>query len=41
MGRRKLLPAKIGLQHKITKQEAITWFQTKYDGLVVAEEATR
>ena len=41
VGRRKLLPAKIGLQHKITQQEAISWFQNKYDGLVVAEEATR
>ena len=37
IGRRKLLPAKVGKQHKITKEESIQWFQTKYDGLVVNE----
>eukprot|EP00619_Florenciella_sp_RCC1007_P005474 CAMPEP_0205908748 /NCGR_PEP_ID=MMETSP1325-20131115/3422_1 /ASSEMBLY_ACC=CAM_ASM_000708 /TAXON_ID=236786 /ORGANISM="Florenciella sp., Strain RCC1007" /LENGTH=173 /DNA_ID=CAMNT_0053274983 /DNA_START=33 /DNA_END=554 /DNA_ORIENTATION=- len=37
ISKRKLLPAKIGKQHKITKEEAIQWFQTKYDGIVVNE----
>eukprot|EP00621_Florenciella_sp_RCC1693_P005228 CAMPEP_0182541920 /NCGR_PEP_ID=MMETSP1323-20130603/29345_1 /TAXON_ID=236787 /ORGANISM="Florenciella parvula, Strain RCC1693" /LENGTH=173 /DNA_ID=CAMNT_0024752727 /DNA_START=54 /DNA_END=575 /DNA_ORIENTATION=+ len=37
IGRRKLLPAKVGIQHKITKEESIQWFQTKYDGIVVNE----
>ena len=37
IGRRKLLPAKVGVQHKITKEESIQWFQTKYDGIVVNE----
>ena len=37
ISKRKLLPAKIGKQHKITKAEAVAWFQTKYDGIVVNE----
>ena len=37
ISKRKLKPASVGLAHKIKKEEAIEWFKTKYDGLVVEE----
>ena len=35
--RRKSRNAKIGFQHKLTKEDAITWFQEKYEGVVLAK----
>merc|ERR1712205_201816 len=30
---RRLRRGKVGFQHKLTKQEGMKWFQTKYDGI--------
>lgn len=37
VSRRKLRPAKIGVAHRITKQDSIQWFQKQYDGIVLNE----
>jgi len=35
VARRKKCPGKIGKPHKLTKDDAIKWFQTKYEGIVL------
>jgi large subunit ribosomal protein L11e len=35
VARRKYCQSKIGKQHKLTKDDAIKWFQTKYEGIVL------
>jgi large subunit ribosomal protein L11e len=35
--RRKAKNAKVGFPHKLTKEDAITWFQEKYEGVVLAK----
>ena len=35
VARRKRAQAKIGVQHRVSKDEAIRWFQQKYEGLVL------
>ena len=35
--RRKSRNAKVGFPHKLTKEDAITWFQDKYEGVVLAK----
>ena len=35
VGRRKIRPCKIGLKHRVTKEDAISWFKTKYEGIVM------
>ena len=37
VNRRKARNAKVGFQHKLTKEDAITWFQDKYEGVVLAK----
>ena len=32
---RKIRPGKIGNNHKVTKKDAISWFQQKYEGIVM------
>lgn len=32
---RKHAASKVGYQHLVTKEDAIKWFQTKYEGLVL------
>jgi large subunit ribosomal protein L11e len=35
VARRKICPAKIGIQHRVTRDDAIAWFQQKYEGIVM------
>ncbi|KAK3250662.1 60S ribosomal protein L11 [Cymbomonas tetramitiformis] len=35
VARRKKSPGKIGKPHRLTKEDAIKWFQTKYEGVVL------
>ena len=37
VARRRQRQSKIGVQHKIKKDDAIKWFQTKYEGVVLAK----
>lgn len=35
VARRKIRPGRIGLKQRVTKEDAINWFQAKYEGIVV------
>jgi len=35
VARRKCKPGRIGLKHRVTKDDAIAWFQQKYEGIVM------
>ena len=35
INKRKLRRAKVGFPHKIKREEAMKWFQTKYEGIVM------
>jgi len=39
VARKKKCPGKIGRPHKLTKDDAIKWFQTKYEGIVLQKYA--
>jgi large subunit ribosomal protein L11e len=39
VARRKVQRARVGFPHKITKQDAIQWFQDKFEGVVLAKAA--
>ena len=36
VGLRKLKKSRVGFPHKLTKEEDMKWFQTKYDGILLA-----
>jgi large subunit ribosomal protein L11e len=35
VARRKVMPGRIGLKHMVTKDDAIAWFQQKFEGIVM------
>jgi large subunit ribosomal protein L11e len=35
VARRKIRPGRIGIRHKVMKEDAIAWFQQKYEGIVM------
>ena len=35
VARRKIRPGRIGIHHKVTKDDSIKWFQDKYEGIVM------
>jgi large subunit ribosomal protein L11e len=35
VARRKCKPAKIGKGHRVTKADAMAWFQQKYEGIIL------
>ena len=35
VARRKIRPGRIGLRHRVTKDDAIDWFVQKYEGIVL------
>ena len=35
VARRRRCKAKIGHQHKLTKEDAMKWFQTKFEGIIL------
>lgn len=35
VARRKIRPGRIGTKHRVTKDDAIAWFQQKYEGIVL------
>jgi large subunit ribosomal protein L11e len=39
VGRRRRCRSKIGLKHKITKEDTMTWFKKKYDGIILQRAA--
>jgi large subunit ribosomal protein L11e len=34
VAKRRRTLAKVGVQHRVTKEDAIKWFQTKFEGIV-------
>lgn len=38
VARRKLQQSRVGYSHKLKKDDAIRWFQTKYEGIVMEEK---
>lgn len=38
VGRRKIRQGRVGFRHRITKDDAIKWFQDKFEGVVLAKE---
>jgi large subunit ribosomal protein L11e len=34
IAQRRRAPGKVGLQHRVTKEDAISWFKTRFDGIV-------
>lgn len=37
VARRRRCVAKIGRQHKLTKEDAMKWFQQKFEGVILAK----
>lgn len=35
VGRRRRCKARVGLQHRVTKDDAMKWFQVKYEGVIL------
>lgn len=35
VSRRRKQLARVGVQHRVTKEDAIKWFQTKFEGVVL------
>jgi len=35
VGRRKRAPGRLGLAHRVTQEDAMNWFQKKYDGIII------
>eukprot|EP00955_Chlamydomonas_euryale_P119144 366575-Chlamydomonas_euryale.AAC.2 len=35
VARRRRCKSRVGVQHKVTKEDAIKWFQTKFEGVVL------
>ena len=38
VGRRKIRQGRVGCRHRIAKEDAIKWFQDKFEGVVLAKE---
>jgi large subunit ribosomal protein L11e len=35
VGRRRRCKARVGIQHRVTKDDAMKWFQVKYEGVIL------
>lgn len=35
VARRKLRPGRVGVNHRVTKEDAMQWFQQKYEGIIM------
>ena len=35
VGRRKRAQSRVGIQHKVNKEDAMKWFQVKYEGVIL------
>ncbi|KAF5183723.1 60S ribosomal protein L11 [Thalictrum thalictroides] len=35
VGRRRRCKSRIGIQHRVTKDDAMKWFQVKYEGVIL------
>ena len=40
VARRRARTARVGVQHKVTKEDSIKWFQTKFEGVVLNKQPT-
>src|ERR1700722_17952094 len=37
VGRRRHAVGKVGIHHRLSKEDAVSWFKTKYDGIVLSK----
>ena len=35
VGRRRRCKSRVGIQHRVTKEDAMKWFQVKYEGVIL------
>lgn len=35
VGRRRRCKSRVGIQHRVTKEDAMKWFQIKYEGVIL------
>lgn len=35
VGRRRRCKARVGIQHRVTKEDSMKWFQVKYEGVIL------
>lgn len=35
VGRRRRAKSRVGIQHRVTKEDAMKWFQVKYEGVIL------
>ena len=35
VGRRRRCKSSVGIQHRVTKEDAMKWFQVKYEGVIL------
>ena len=35
VARRRRIQTRVGVQHRVTKEDSIKWFQTKFEGVVL------
>ncbi|QHO52808.1 hypothetical protein HN51_021717 [Arachis hypogaea] len=35
VGRRRRRKSRVGIQHRVTKEDAMKWFQVKYEGVIL------
>ncbi|KAF8390420.1 hypothetical protein HHK36_024946 [Tetracentron sinense] len=40
VGRRRRCKARVGIQHRVTKEDAMKWFQVKYEGVILNKSQT-
>ena len=40
VGRRRRCKSSVGIQHRVTKEDAMKWFQVKYEGVILNKAQT-
>lgn len=40
VGRRRRCKSRVGIQHRVTKEDAMKWFQVKYEGVILNKAQT-
>ena len=38
VSRRKVRKSRVGIRHKVTKKDAMKWFQDKFEGVILTKE---
>lgn len=39
VSKRKRAPSRVGVQHRVTKGDAMNWFKTKFEGVILNKAA--